>query len=249
MMTVSSPPIENVSFGQAVAVAFSAVVTLYNEEKNVEPLTRNLVAEFRRDFGEGGFELVLVLNGPLDRTPQLARQLALEFPEITLVSMAANQGYGGGLLAGLSVARGPVVGVLDGDEQVDSRDVARVFQSALSEPCDLVKACRTVRQDGWRRIVVTTVYNALFRLLFGAVSTDVNGKPKVLRREALQRLDPTARDWFIDAEIMIRASRLGFSVREIPVAFRARRAGASNVRVSTILEFLGNMWKFRHGRS
>src|SRR5579885_1372231 len=216
MMTVSSPPIENVSFGQAVAVAFSAVVTLYNEEKNVEPLTRNL---------------------------------ALECPEITLVSMAANQGYGGGLLAGLSVARGPVVGVLDGDEQVDSRDVARVFQSALSEPCVLVNACCTVLQDGCRRIVVTTVYNALFRLLFGAVSTDVNGKPKVLRREALQRLDPTARDWFIDAEIMIRASRLGFSVREIPVAFRARRAGASNVRVSTILEFLGNMWKFRHGRS
>jgi hypothetical protein len=240
---------ETVTYGGVTATAFSAVVTLYNEERNIEPLTRNLILAFRRLFPEESFELVLVLNGPEDNTPAIAARLAEEFPEVTLVSLPKNRGYGGGLLAGLSVARGPVVGILDGDEQVASEDVALIFNRAVREPYDLVKARRTLREDGWQRLAVTKIYNFLFALLFGRLSSDINGKPKVLKRSALDRLRLTAADWFIDAEIMIQASRLQLSVDEIPVAFRRRKSGSSNVRLETLVEFLKNMWKYRYAKN
>lgn len=249
MTSVPEAAIENVSFGSAQDAKFSAVITLYNEESNVEPLTRNLMSAFREQFPEQSFELVLVLNGPHDRTPEIAKGLASEFKEITLVSLGVNQGYGGGLLAGLSVARGPVVGIFDGDEQIASQDVARIFAAALLEPDDIVKARRTAREDGLQRLVVTKIFNSLFRVMFGKLSADINGKPKVIKRSALDRLKLEATDWFIDAEIMIQAARLNLSVLEIPVTFKRRKSGSSNVRLDTLLEFLKNMWKYRHAKN
>jgi glycosyltransferase involved in cell wall biosynthesis len=240
--------IEQCKFGSAGNLAFSAVITLYNEERNVEPLTRNLISAFRKQFSDLPFELVLVLNGPIDRTPEIAGTLAREFKEITLVTLNPNQGYGGGLLAGLAAARGSLVGIFDGDEQIESADVARLFAAALAEPCDLVKARRVSREDGWQRLVITSLYNLLFKLMFGPISDDINGKPKILSRAAYEKLNLQAKDWFIDAEIMTQAKWLGLTVREIPVKFRRRRSGSSNVRFETILEFLRNMWKQHHAK-
>ncbi len=226
--------------------AFSAVITLYNEEKNVEPLTRNLMAAFKKELSGRPFELVLVLNGPEDNTPEIARRLSEEFSEISLVALQKNQGYGGGLLAGLSAARGPIIGILDGDEQIESADVAKIFAESLSSSYDLVKAKRTSREDGIQRLIVSTIFNTMFSVMFGQISDDINGKPKVLKRTAYERLRLTATDWFIDAEIMIQAARLGLSVKEVPVVFRRRKAGSSNVRLETLSEFLRNMWNYKN---
>jgi glycosyltransferase involved in cell wall biosynthesis len=228
--------------------AFSAVITLYNEEKNVEPLTRNLMAAFKQELSGRPFELVLVLNGPQDNTPEIARRLANEFSEISLVNLEENQGYGGGLLAGLSAARGATVGIFDGDEQIESADVAKIFSTSLSTSYDLVKAKRTGREDGIQRLFVSSIFNTLFSIMFGRISADINGKPKVLKRAAYERLNLTATDWFIDAEIMIQAARLGLSVKEVPVVFRRRKAGSSNVRLETLSEFLKNMWNFKNAK-
>jgi len=249
-MTLSfSQPNDGLTIGNPEAVSFSAVITLYNEEGNVEPLTRNLISAFRDKFAREPFELVLVLNGPLDTTPAIAGRLANEYKEITLVRLNANRGYGGGILAGLSVARGDVVGFLCGDEQIESSDVVKVFAEATTSPYDLVKVRRVVRQDGWQRVLVTSVYNQLCALVLGLESRDVNGTPKVFKKDALSRLSLTATDWFLDAEVMIQVHKQGLTVKEIPVVFKMRREGKSNVRFWTVVEFLKNMWKYRHGKN
>jgi glycosyltransferase involved in cell wall biosynthesis len=223
----------------------SIVVTLYNEAENVEPMTRNLVSTFRNVCNSEPFELVLVLNGSQDQTPEKARELAAEFPEVILVSLKTNQGYGGGVRAGLAAASGELIGYTDADEQIYAEETAKVYSAALAGNYDLVKAVRTVRQDGWKRFVVTTIYNLLFRFMFGITRKDINAKPKVFKRHVLERLKLTSSDWFIDAKVMIQAKQLKLSVAEVPIFFRARARGNSNVRLSTIMEFLVNMWKYR----
>lgn len=226
----------------------SVVSTLYNEEGNVAPLATNLITAFREKFDGKRFELVLVLNGSEDRTPEIAAQLATQFPELKLVRLQENQGYGGGVQAGMAAAKGEFVGYIDGDEQISAQDVAEIFAVALKGSYDLVKAVRRARHDGWRRLVVTSIYNGLFRIMFGNVCRDVNAKPKVIARAALQKLELRAKDWFLDAEIMIQAGRLNLTIAEIPVVFRARTSGASNVRVSTMIEFIVNMWRYSNAK-
>jgi hypothetical protein len=50
-----------------------------------------------------------------------------------------------------------------------------------------------------------------------------------------------ADDWFLDAEVMIAARRLGARIEEVPVVFLPRAGGRSKVRYGTIVEFLWNM--------
>jgi len=234
-------------FSKQIAT-ISVVVTLYNEEDNVEPMTRNIIGTFNEVLQGADFELILVLNGPLDATPQRAKALTLEFPEIKLVELTQNRGYGGGIQAGLKSASGEFIGYTDADEQISAADSAQIFQTALNGDYDLVKAVRNQRADGLQRRIISTVYNGLFNVLFGFTSMDINGKPKVFRRAAFQRLNLQSKDWFIDAEAMIQAKRLGFSIHEVPIAFAARKHGSSNVRFSTVIEFLKNMWKYRYGQ-
>lgn len=224
----------------------SVVVTLYNEEENVDSMTRNLIDTFTSQLRNHSFELLLVLNGSLDRTPERASALAAEFPQIQLIPIATNQGYGGGIQAGLKAASGNIIGYTDADEQISAREAAAIFAAALEQRYDLVKAVRTTREDGFSRFLITTVYNILFRAVFALTNEDINAKPKVFRRSALERLRLEAKDWFIDAEVMIQCQRLSLSIKEIPVSFAARKKGSSNVRFSTIWEFLVNMWKYRN---
>ncbi len=235
---------------KATAVSFSAVITLYNEEGNIEPLTRSLIASFREHMKGIPFELVLVINGSEDRTGEIALELEKEFDELTLVIVKKNRGYGGGTLAGLDNARGDVVGFLDGDQQVAAEDVARVFSACINESHDLVKILRVVRKDGPLRVFQSRCFNTLFRLMFGGSSLDVNSKPKVLKRHALERMNLRSTDWFLDAEVMIEAVRLNLSVLEIPVVWQEREHGTSNIRLSSAVEFFKNMirYKFRYGK-
>ena len=67
---------------------------------------------------------------------------------------------------------------------------------------------------------------------------DVNGTPKLLRRELLDVLELTDRKWCLDPELMIKAHYLGARVLEVNVFGRMRGTGLSNVRAETSLEFL-----------
>ncbi len=227
----------------------SIAIPLYNEERNVRTVFDDLLAGFKK--AGVPFELVLVNNGSADRTGELIDQLAASHPGIKPVHLKENQGYGGGILEGLARCTGRYIGFTAGDGQVHAEDHVRVFQKLRDESLDICKASRVERHDGFKRLLITRVYNVLFPLLFrGCPVRDINGFPKIFRREAFEGLAIQSRDWFIDAEIVIKAAGSGLKIGEVPVVFHARGHGESNVNWGTVIEFLRNIFlcKLRRGR-
>jgi len=222
---------------------FSLVIPLYDEAENVERVAREIVAALER-AGEP-FELVLVDNGSRDRTRELVTRLASGDRRLRLVLVDKNRGFGSGVLAGLAVARGDAVGFMGGDGQVSADDLAAVVARLRREGLDLVVGRRVARADGWRRRFVSLVYNGLFRLLFRTRVADVNGSPKAMTRSLLDALALRSKDWFLDAEIVVKAEALKARVGEWPLAFRRREGGASHVRLAAIAEFARNMIRYR----
>lgn len=224
------------------APALSLVFPIYDEEANARRVVKDLVGIL--DHLGTDYELVLVNNGSRDRSGAILEELRRENPRVRAVTIHPNRGYGGGILAGLREARGSFVGYMCGDGQVLAEDVARVWRTAQSGSCDLAKVTRRARHDGWVRWLVSRVYNALAFLRFRCLTFDLNGTPKIFARKWLAVLDIRATDWFIDAEIMIKAKALGMRVQEVPVTFLPRQGGSSSVRPGTALEFLKNLWAF-----
>jgi glycosyltransferase involved in cell wall biosynthesis len=230
------------------APALSLVLPCYDEEEVIEKTVEDLFAGFAR-AGET-LEIVAVDNGSRDRTGEILAELSRRHPTLVTRRVPTNLGYGHGLLAGLPHATAPWVGFLCADGQVAAEDVVRLFVSAKSakEPA-LFKVRRRFRRDGLRRKIVSVLYNLLMAAIFpGLGSIDVNGNPKLLPRSWLERMRLASQDWFLDAEVMLEARRLGLPVVETDVAGFARAGGASNVRATTCLEFARNILRARFGR-
>lgn len=225
----------------------SLVLPFYNEEANVRRVVSALLAAGRQSEWE--VDLVCVQNGSLDQTPQLLQALAAENPDVSIVKVPVNRGYGHGVCEGLRQAGGEVVGYLDGDGQISPDDVFQTLAGMRTHRA--AKAIRVERQDGWQRRGISWCYNQLLRVLFAVLfrvhSRDANAKPKFLRRSDLELLKLVSDDWFIDAEIMIKSAALGITWAEHPVRFLRRQGGRSNVRLGTIYEFLANLlrWRFK----
>lgn len=226
----------------------SLVMPLYNEAEGIGSIAETLIETLEREAIP--FQLVLVNNGSTDRTAAVLAELAARHRTVSVAVVPVNQGYGWGILSGLRIATGDIVGFMCADGQILAEDIVRVYRRMASGDVDLAKVVRVSRGDGWRRRVMSAVYNRLFRLLFGLSLRDINGTPKLLWRRLYEDMPLVSKDWFIDAELMIHVAERRLRVGEVEVHFLARPYGSSNVRITTSLEFLANMLRhrFRSGR-
>lgn len=227
-------------------MALSLVIPFYNEEKSIREVISDLSHTFERNSID--YELILVNNGSTDKTAQILENLAREKPDtIKVIHVSVNQGYGWGIIEGLKRASEKYVGFMDGDGQVRPSDVLRVYSKLIDENLDLCQVKRVARKDGPIRKFISYCYNFIFRFLFSWKVKDVNATPKIMRREICEKLDLVSKDWFIDAEVIIKCTKMNRKIREVSVTFYKREAGKSYVNFSTILEFLKNMIRYRLG--
>ena len=206
-------------------------VPLFNEVELVDTVAEAYTAGLAATGLD--WTLVLVDNGSADGTGKRVAAWSAR-PGVLAVHLPENAGYGGGIRAGLRVLEERNTELLGwgwGDGQVDAR-VLPSLTGALLRGAELAKVRRVSRRDGWRRSFVTRTYARLHHLL-GARSPDVNGCPKLLRREALQAAALESEDWFLDPELLLFAESRGWSIVEIPAAMEARAAGQSKVRWQT----------------
>lgn len=222
----------------------SLIIPLYNEEDNVERVVNGLIREL--DSHSVDFELILVENGSTDETKRIIEKVARADKRIKPLYLKKNAGYGGGILKGLKEAHGRHLGYLWGDEQIKAEDVLKIYLTLKEDGLDLCKARRVKREDGFKRLVLTRIYNYLFfPLLFNTESRDVNGCPKLFKRQAFLKLNVQSTDWFIDPEIVIKSQKEGLKIGEVPVVFHQRENGVSKVGFSTAIEFIINLLRYR----
>jgi glycosyltransferase involved in cell wall biosynthesis len=228
---------------------FSLVVLCYRSGPSIIPFIEKMEQALSRcNFT---WELVLVGNyieGSDDETPQVIAELASQKPNVRTVIRPKEGMMGWDMRVGLNVAHGTYIGVIDGDGQFPPESIVACLLKAELEDLDLTKTYRVLRDDGWRRRLISRVYNVIFKLLFGFAVRDINSKPKIIKGDKYPLLQLKSDDWFADAELVIRARELGFKIGEMPVHFKSNDSRGSFVKPAAILEFTANLLKYRFSR-
>jgi len=224
----------------------SIVMPCYNEVDNVPTTVPKLV----RAFANSGvrFEIVPVDNGSKDATWTKLRELAERYGGVVNpVRVETNIGYGNGILEGMRHAKGTWIGTVAADGQVDAEDVFRLYEAcAESDGRVIGKVRRRYRMDGFSRRVISVGYNVFVRMLWPRLgSWDVNGQPRMLRRDIAQQMDLQSTNWLLDPEMLIKAQHLRVRVVEVNVFARMRGNGLSHVRMATCWEFFTHLLDFR----
>ncbi|MGO0122872.1 glycosyltransferase family 2 protein [Desulfothermobacter acidiphilus] len=192
----------------------SVIIPAYNEEKRIAATVRAV-----KVLPEVG-EVIVVDDGSRDGT---ARQAAGAGARV--VRLERNRGKGAALAAGLAVAAGEVLLLLDADLEDSARQAGELLLPVLQGRADMTVAVfpATRHKGGWGLVKALARYGV--RWLTGReVQAPLSGQ-RAIRREVLLRLLPFAPGFGVEVALTVKALRQGLRVEEVPVSLRHRLTG------------------------
>jgi glycosyltransferase involved in cell wall biosynthesis len=200
------------------------------------------------EVGEiGDYELLVIDDASTDGTGVLADQIAAEDPHVRVVHHPRNRKLGGSLKTGFAESRGDLVLYTDADLPFDMDELQKACRLLRHYEADIVSAYRFDRTgEGYVRVVYSTIYNVLVRILFGVRIRDINFAFKLCRRRVLDRIELVSEGSFIDAELVVRTVRTGGKVVQFGVDYFPRTRGVSTLSSpSVIVKILREMRAIR----
>jgi glycosyltransferase involved in cell wall biosynthesis len=220
----------------------------HNEEPNVEKVIHNALRVAPRVATQ--YEVIIVDDGSTDRTADIAQRFSSA--GVRLVRHGRCLGYGAAVKSGLMAARYPWVFFSDGDGQFDLGEIPRLVE--LSGHADIISGTRVRRADPWHRLLNARLFELALNLLFGLQVRDVNCAFKLMRRDLFDRIPLKNSGAMINAEIFLKAKRLGATVAFTPVSHLPRLSGQQSgahpkVILKAMREFITLWWNMKgtHG--
>ncbi|MFI4942327.1 MAG: glycosyltransferase [Burkholderiales bacterium] len=227
----------------------SLVLACYNEAEHLEAS----FAEIRDSLEQARFpfEVLFVDDASRDETRAILARIVAAHPQLSLRTILhdRNRGRGATVTDGFRAARGTITGYLDVDLEVHCRYIPSLVR-AIERGADVATLRRiyAFQLRSLDRYLMSRGYSFLVRRLLEIDVADTETGYKFFRREALLPLLDEIRDpgWFWDTEFMVRASRRGLKIVEIPGAYIRRGDKTSTVKgVRDSLRYFRQLLRFR----
>ena len=229
----------------------SVLVPVKNEQDNIEPLIREIVAALQ---SKAEFEILYINDGSTDNTQSVLEKLKPEFPMLRVIRHRHSCGQSQAVTSGVRAARYEWIATLDGDGQNDPADIpallAKLADTGQPKNLELLAGWRARRNDTFLRRLSSKVANGVRSRLLKDNTPDTGCGLKLFARETFLRLpnfDHLHR--FLPALVM----RGGGAVVSVPVHHRARERGTSKYGVHNrlwvgIVDLFGVAWLQRRVR-
>lgn len=207
-------------------LSLSVFIFAYNEAQSLEAVTKDIVgtmAELNRPY-----EVIIIDDGSSDGTSEIADKLTHKFPNVSVIHHEKNYGLGSVYKTAFDRARYDLLTFYPADGQFSARIIKQFLP--LMDEMDMVLGFHPSRKDSLFSKVLSKAEKILFRILFGPI-------PKfqgvlMFRRKLLDELklkSDGGRAWTILMELIIRTSRGGYKIKNIPIEIYPRMSGKSKV--------------------
>lgn len=205
------------------APRLSVVVPVRNEEGNLAPLIREIVAACSP---LGAFEIVYVDDGSWDQTLHRLDDMRREVKVLRVLRHETSCGQSAAVRSGVRAARGEIIVTLDGDGQNDPAYIpALIAEMDKSADVGMVAGQRVGRRDTMFKRWQSKIANRVRRAVLKDDTRDTGCGLKAVRRDvylALPYFDALHR--FMPALVV----REGWRVAFVDVVDRPRLSGLSN---------------------
>ena len=207
-----------------VITSLSVVIPCYNEEAVIPELYRRVTHACRSLVG-GRYELVFVNDGSFDKTWAMLQELAHHDDRIVAVDLSRNHGHQLALSAGLSLARGERILVIDADLQ-DPPELLPEMMRLMDGGADVVYGQR-VERDGetwFKRASARVFYRLLLCMSDVGIPPDA-GDFRLMRRPVLDALLAMP-----EQQRFIRGMVAWIGFRQVPLEYRRDRRFAGETK-------------------
>jgi dolichol-phosphate mannosyltransferase len=202
----------------------SVIVPCYNEEENLAELFKRLKAACQKSAGDS-YEILFVDDGSTDESWSLLAKQANEDPHCVAIALSRNYGHQLALSAGLALARGARVLLIDADLQ-DPPELLDEMMKIMDDGADVVYGKRLERagETFFKRASAAFFYRLLRKMGAVEIPTDT-GDFRLLSRRAvgiLNRMPERSR--FLRGMV----SWIGLKQKPLPYERAERFAGVTH---------------------
>ena len=220
----------------------SVIIAARNEEGNIEQLVRRIPQLANRQ------EIIFVEGGSKDDTWGAIQRVMAEQQSTSTTIKAFKQsgkGKGDAVRLGFAQASGDILIILDADISVPPEELTRFIDLLRRNACEFANGSRLVypmekQAMQFLNLIGNRLFGVAFTFLLGQPVRDTLCGTKALwatdyQRIAAQRSYFGDFDPFGDFDLLFGASRLHLKIRDVPVHYKERIYGSTNIS------------RFRHG--
>ncbi|MGQ9624386.1 MAG: dolichyl-phosphate beta-glucosyltransferase [Candidatus Bathycorpusculaceae bacterium] len=205
-------------------VDISLVFPAYNEAEKLEKAVEEALNVLKGCACS--YEIIIAEDRSTDGTDKIASELSKKYPYVKHVHSDKRLGRGAALKRAFANSKGEILFFMDVDLATNIRHMETLVKS-VKGGYDVAIGSRMLPESRVKRTpsrkIASKMYNLIVRLLLSSKISDHQCGFKAFNRKTfLPILEETkATHWFWDTEILIRASRKGYKIKEIPVEWKS----------------------------
>ncbi|NJO73199.1 MAG: glycosyltransferase [Leptolyngbyaceae cyanobacterium RM1_406_9] len=222
------------------APSTTIVIPCRNEKGNIESAVQRLP-----QFG-GHQEIIFVDGHSTDGTVEEINRVIATYPNKTIrLLLQEGKGKGDAVRKGFTAATNDILMILDADLTVPPEDLPKFYQAIVSGKGEFINGCRLVypmESNAMRfiNLLGNQFFSSVFSWLLNQPIKDTLCGTKVMYREDYLRLAANRHyfggfDPFGDFDLLLGAYKLNLRILEVPIRYRERIYGTTNIQ------------RFKHG--
>ena len=212
----------------------SVVIPARNEAGNIEAAVK------RSPVMGAGTEFIFVEGHSSDNTWEEIERIARENPDLKIKTLKQpGRGKGDAVRAGFAVAEGDLFIILDADLTMPPEEMPKFYEAIASGRAEFANGSRLVypmEKAAMRflNMCANKTFGILFTWILGQPLKDTLCGTKVLRRADYDRIVANRAyfgnfDPFGDFDLLFGAARLNMKIVDVPIRYRDRTYGSTNI--------------------
>ena len=189
----------------------------------------------------GGTELIFVEGHSRDDTWERIRQAQRDLPEREIkILQQGGSGKGDAVRAGFAAATGDILMILDADLTMPPEELPKFYEVLASGRAEFGNGVRLVypmEREAMRflNLCANKAFGVAFSWLLGQPVKDTLCGTKVLWRADYERIAANRAffgefDPFGDFDLLFGAAKLSLKIADIPIRYRERTYGSTNIQ-------------------
>lgn len=212
----------------------SFVSPVYKAEKMLEKLVHEIqkvMLEINQPY-----EIILVDDRSPDNSWELMIQLTSKYTEVKSIRLSRNFGQHPAIMAGLSLAKGEWIVVMDCDLQDQPKEVLKLYNKAM-EGFDVVLAKRKNRQDGFLKKMSSLVFSKVYSYLTDTKFDGSIANFGIYNKKVINQV-VTMNDYIKSFPLFV--AWVGYNAVSIEVEHAERTSGGSSYTFSKLISLAFN---------
>jgi glycosyltransferase involved in cell wall biosynthesis len=210
----------------------SILIPCYNEEKVIENSYKKVKKALEKI--KIHYEIILEEDGSTDKTAEIFKSISKKDKFVKILSFPEKRmGLGWGWKKMFETATGDIAVICDADLTVDPIIIKNLIKEMKN--ADIVIASRYLSKGKLsiklplRRKIPSRVYYLINKLLFRISVRDTQSGFQCFKKEVLKKIHLDSNGFEINLEMIVRAAKMGYKIKEIPAEYLHRYHGHFSV--------------------